>query len=91
MFTSINKKWRQLSSIGAIWLCDLDRTNYNIIFGRFEEIGLLHVMSVFHWLCKFGLDVLLGIDAKIIQTQLVHRIKLIYKFTKFMEDFRRMF
>ena len=21
-------------------------------------------MSVFHWLCKFGLDVLLGIDVK---------------------------
>ena len=30
---SLNKKWRQLSSIGAIWLCDGDRTNYNIIFG----------------------------------------------------------
>ena len=27
------KKWHQLSSIGAIWLCDGDRTNFNIIFG----------------------------------------------------------
>jgi len=54
-----------LSSIGAIWLvCDLYGTNFNKIYGRFEEIGLLHVDAVFHWLCKFGLDVLLGIDAK---------------------------
>ena len=48
-------------------------------------------MSVFHWRYEFGLDVLSGIDGKIVKTQLIHRIKLIYKFTKFMEDFKRLF
>ena len=63
---SLNKKWRQLSSIGAIWLSELGETNSKSFYGRFEEIGVLYVVSVFHCLCKFGLDVLLGIDAKII-------------------------
>jgi hypothetical protein len=59
------KKWRQLSSIGAIWLvCDLDWTNFYKIYGRFEEIGLLEVEAVFICLQYFGLDVLLGIDEK---------------------------
>jgi hypothetical protein len=35
----------------------------NKIYGRFEEIGLLYLMFVFHCLYKFGLDVLLGLDA----------------------------
>ena len=43
---------------------DLDWTNFNKIYGRFEEIGLLEVEAVFHWLYEFGLDVLLGIDRK---------------------------
>lgn len=61
--SSINKKWRQLSSIGAIWLvCDLDWTNFYKFYGRFEEIGLLDVGPVFEWLKEFGSDVLLGID-----------------------------
>jgi len=46
---------------------DLDGTNFYKFHGRFEEIGLLYVMSVFHWLSKFGLAVLLGIDLKIIK------------------------
>jgi hypothetical protein len=44
---SLNKKWRQLSSIGAIWLCDLYGTNFYKFYGRFEEIGLLEVGTVF--------------------------------------------
>ena len=57
------KKWRQLSLIDAIWLCsDLDGTNFYKFYGRFEEIGLLYLVSVFHWLCNFGVDVLLGIN-----------------------------
>jgi hypothetical protein len=60
------KKWRQLSSIDAIWLvCDLDGTNFYTFYGGFEAIGLLYLVSVFHWLYKFGLDVLLGIETKI--------------------------
>lgn len=47
-------------------------------------------MSVFDWLCKFGLDVLLGIDAKIIQTQLVHVGKLKCNSTNIMEDLKRL-
>ncbi|WP_157849137.1 hypothetical protein [Flavobacterium sp. Root186] len=53
-----------MSSIGAIWLCDLDGANFYKFFGRLEEIGLLEVQAVFVWLQQFGLDVLLGIDAK---------------------------
>jgi hypothetical protein len=53
--------------------------------------GLLQVRPVFHWLCKFGLDVLLGIDVKIIKTKLVYGSKLIYNFTNIMEDLKRMF
>ena len=34
-------------------------------YGRFEDIGVLHVMSVFYWLYKFDLDVQLGIDVNI--------------------------
>ena len=53
----------QLSSIGAIWLvCDHKRTNHAPFYGGFEEIGLLEVEAVFHWLYEFGLDVPLGID-----------------------------
>jgi len=64
------KKRRQLFSINAIWLCsDLDWTNYNSIFGRFKEIGLLLVGHDFYWLKEFGLDVLLGIDVKIRKTK----------------------
>lgn len=47
-------------------------------------------MSVFHWLCKFGLDVLLGIGAKIIKVQLVHVSKLKYNSTNIMEDLKRL-
>jgi hypothetical protein len=57
------QKWRQLSSIGAIWLCcDLNGTNFYNFYGRFKKIGLPCVMSVFHWLYEFGFDVLLGIN-----------------------------
>jgi hypothetical protein len=46
-----------LSSIGAIWLvCELDGTNFNKIYGRFKEIGLLEVEAVFEWYNDFGLD-----------------------------------
>ncbi len=55
-----------MSSIGAIWRCDLDWTNFYKFYGRFEEIGILHLISVFHWLYEFGLDVLLGIDGKLL-------------------------
>jgi hypothetical protein len=51
-----------LCSIDAIWLCDLDGTNFYKFYGRFEEIGLLEVVAVFEWLKEFGLDALLGID-----------------------------
>jgi len=52
-----------MAPIGAIWLvCDLYGTNFNKIYGRFKEIGLLLVVAVFHWLYEFGLDVLSGID-----------------------------
>jgi len=51
--------WRHLAC------CDLNGTNFYKLYGRFEEIGLLHVGPVFHWLYEFGLDVLLGIDAKL--------------------------
>ena len=37
---------------------DLYGTNFYKFYGRFEEIGLLHVVSVFHCLYEFGLDVL---------------------------------
>jgi hypothetical protein len=57
-----------LSSIGAIWLvCDLGWTNFYTLYGRFGEIDLLHVMSVFQWLNEFVSDVLLGIDALLYQ------------------------
>ena len=53
----------QLSSIGACWLvCDPKRTNYAPFYGGFEEIGVLEVEAVFHWLYEFGLDVQLGMD-----------------------------
>lgn len=68
------------------FICDLYGTNYNKFFGRFEEIGVLQVVSVFHWLYNFGLDVPLGMDVKNIKTQLIHSMKLIYKFTNFIED-----
>jgi hypothetical protein len=45
--------------------CDLDETNFNKIYGRFEDIGALLVMNGFVCLQYFGLDVLLGIDVKI--------------------------
>jgi hypothetical protein len=45
---------------------DLHGTNFNKIYGRFEEIGLLYVVAVIEWLYEFGLDVLLGIDGKLI-------------------------
>ncbi|MBB4802056.1 MULTISPECIES: hypothetical protein [Flavobacterium] len=51
-----------MSSIGAIWLSDPKRTNHAPFYGGFEEIGLLEVEAVFHWLYEFGLDVPLGID-----------------------------
>ncbi|OIV40547.1 hypothetical protein [Flavobacterium johnsoniae] len=41
---------------------DPDGTNFNKIYGRFKEIGLLEVGAVFEWHNDFGLDVLLGID-----------------------------
>jgi len=64
----IKIKRRKLSSIGAFWLCgDRNRTNFYKIYGRFKEIGLLHVMFVFRWLYDFGLDVLLGIDRKLLE------------------------
>ena len=69
---------------------DINRTNFNIFYGGFEEIGLRYVVSVFHWLCKFGLDVLLGIDVKIIKTKLVYGSKLIYNSTNIMEDLKRL-
>jgi len=47
-------------------------------------------MSVFHWLYKFGLDVLLGIDAKIIKTQLVYGIKIINNSTKYYGGFEKI-
>lgn len=47
--------WRHLA------FCDPRRDNFNKIYGRFKDIGLLHLDAVFHWLSKFGLDVLLGI------------------------------
>lgn len=59
-----------MSSIGAIWLCDLYGTNYNKFFGRFEAIGVLQVDAVFHWLSNFGLDVPLGIDTKNIKNSI---------------------
>lgn len=42
---------------------DLNRTNFYKFYGRLEEIGILYLVPVFHWLYEFGLDVLLGIDA----------------------------
>ncbi|WP_133506669.1 hypothetical protein [Flavobacterium chryseum] len=55
-----------MSSIGAICLvCDLYGTNFYKFYGRFEEFGLLYLVSVFHWLKEFGFDVLLGIDVKV--------------------------
>ena len=50
--------WRLLA------FCDPYRTNFKSFYGRFEDIGLLCVGSVFDWLPKFGFDVLLGIDSK---------------------------
>jgi hypothetical protein len=50
----------------VISLSDLDWTNFYKIYGRFEEIGLLEVEAVFHWLYEFGLDVLLGIYGKLL-------------------------
>jgi hypothetical protein len=44
--------------------CDLDWTNFDKFYGRFEDIGLLYVTLVFHWLYEFGLVVLLGIESK---------------------------
>ena len=62
---SLNKKWRPLSSIGAIWLSDIYGKNYDKFYGRFKEIGLLEVEAVFECLKEFGLDVPLGIDGGI--------------------------
>jgi hypothetical protein len=42
--------------------CDLDWTNFYKFHEGFEEIGLLDVGDVFHWLSEFGLDILLGIE-----------------------------
>ncbi|WP_165769786.1 hypothetical protein [Flavobacterium araucananum] len=55
-----------MSSIGTIWRCDPEGTNFYKFYGRFEEIGVLLVGHDFQWLEKFGLDVLLGIDGKIL-------------------------
>jgi len=41
---------------------DRNRTNFYKFHGGFEEIGLLLVGNVFHWLYESGLDVLLGIE-----------------------------
>ncbi len=58
-----------MSSIGAFWQCgDRNRTNFNKIYGTFEEIGLLLVGHDFQWLEQFGLDVLLGIDVNLYLT-----------------------
>jgi len=55
-----------LKTIGAIWLvCDLDGTNFNKIYGRFKEVGLLETEAVFEWHNDFGLDVPLGIDVNL--------------------------
>jgi hypothetical protein len=43
---------------------DLNGTNFCKFYGRFEEIDLPHLVSVFHWLYAFGFDVLLGIAGK---------------------------
>ncbi|TDP03144.1 hypothetical protein EV145_102307 [Flavobacterium sp. 245] len=42
-----------------IWsfFCDLNKTNFCEIYGRFEKIVILHVMPVFDWLYEFVLDV----------------------------------
>jgi hypothetical protein len=48
-------------------------------------------VSVFHWRYEFGLDVLLGIDAKIIKTQLIHASKLKNNSTNIMEYLKRLF
>lgn len=52
-------------------------TDYKPFYGGFEEIVLLEVEAVFHWLYKFGLDVLLGINEKKIKAQLVYGSKFI--------------
>ncbi|WP_144444567.1 hypothetical protein [Flavobacterium sp. 9] len=44
---------------------DRNRIIFYKIYGRFEEIGVLYLLSVFNWLYEFGLDVVLGIDGKI--------------------------
>lgn len=46
--------------------CDLYGTNFYKSYRKFEEIGLLQVGAVFNCLHYFGLDVLLGINAKYI-------------------------
>ena len=46
----------------VVSLSDPKRTNHAPFYGGFEEIGLLEVEAVFHWLYEFGLDVPLGID-----------------------------
>ena len=48
-------------------------------------------MFVFYWLCKFGLDVLLGIDAKKLKTQVVQAIKLKCNSTNIMEDLKKCY
>ena len=53
----------------VVSLSDRNRTNFNIIYGRFEEIGLPYLVSVFRWLCKYGLDVLLGIGEIFFKTE----------------------
>jgi hypothetical protein len=47
LIQKIYKKWRQLSSIGAIWLWWQERTNFYKFYGRFEEIDLPYIVSVF--------------------------------------------
>ena len=54
--------WRLLA------VSDLYGTNFYKFYGRFEEIGLLHVGIAFDWLYEFGLDVLLGIDVNLYLT-----------------------
>ncbi|KAF2508682.1 hypothetical protein EYY60_16300 [Flavobacterium zhairuonense] len=58
---SLNKKWHQLSSIGAIWLCDPDGTNFNIFLDDLKKLAYYMKLSVFQWLYEFGLDVRWGL------------------------------
>lgn len=48
---SIVFNWRLLA------LVMLDWTNFYKFYGGFEDISLTYLVSFFHWLYKFGLDV----------------------------------